>query len=136
MNKQRAIKFRAWDEKQKRYFSADEMGEDQLTVMPDGRGFINVHSASTKLSQFLPHLEPEQFTGLLDKNGKEIYEGDIVQEYMDEKPRGKPVIVEWKNDLYNCGCCVPAFAGTGFINVDEDFAVIGNVHENPELLTV
>ena len=54
------------------------MGKDQLTIMPDGKGFINVHEKRTELSQFLPHLIPLEYTGRNDDDGKEIYEEDTV----------------------------------------------------------
>lgn len=46
----RPIKFRAWHSKHKKMFSPEEMGRDQLTIMLDGTGFINVHGGDTKLS--------------------------------------------------------------------------------------
>lgn len=84
-----------------------------------------------------------QFTGLTDKNGKKIFEGDIVrlEDYWDE---GKVFIVKYTDDkVGSCGCCFPEFGGIGFVMeakdgervcYDKDVIVIGNVTDNPELL--
>lgn len=74
----REIKFRAWDKHRKKMRSAEEMGRDQMTLSPDGRGFINVHRLLEE-SEYCTNLLPMQFTGLKDKNGKEIYEGDGIR---------------------------------------------------------
>ena len=89
-------------------------------------------------------VDPEtvgQYTGLTDKNGKKIFEGDIVDAsnewWYAAGPAGhdSPVIlVEWSNDLcgfepfanYDCDCGVYISA--------KNCEVIGNIHENPELL--
>ena len=116
----RQIKFRAWDTGKKKMYSSEKMGQDQLTISVDGRGFINVHGTSTKLSTFCRHLIPEQFTGLLDKNGVEIFEGDMVM----------------VDSLY--GWVTPRIVSEFGLNIrsmsDDTFEVIGNIHENPELL--
>jgi len=84
-----------------------------------------------------------QYTGLTDKNGKKIFEGDIIDasgEWWDAAgPAGhdSPVIaVEWDDGLcgfapfavYDCDCDV-------YINAS-GVEVIGNIHDNPELLEV
>lgn len=89
------------------------------------------------MSAFITHeyLKFLQYTGLKDKNGREIYEGDILTDYGDEGP----IFVEF------------SMKHAGFVFVDkfdahgptlytpkeisyEIFEVIGNIYENPELL--
>ena len=79
LNERRPIRFMGYDTSRKKFFSPEEMGQDELTINPDGRGFVNVSGASTRLSQYLSHIVPLQFTGRLDDKGKEIYEGHLVR---------------------------------------------------------
>jgi len=71
-----------------------------------------------------------QFTGLKDKNGKEIYEGDILA-YPDKRKKTR-VVVRWVGVAY----CEEYGTYAGFV-IPEDYinmVVIGNIYENPELL--
>ena len=68
----------------------------------------------------------QQFTGLLDKNNKEMYEGDIIKTF-SEKYKGIPVIhaIEVK---------IPDIYRTGIDSVYVSYEIIGNIFENPSLL--
>lgn len=72
----------------------------------------------------------EQFTGLYDKNGREIYEGDILKNpdyeevFFVEYHEGVAGYVGWGDDKI-AGC---------YLITGDDIEVIGNIHENPELL--
>ena len=79
-----------------------------------------------------------QFTGLYDKDGKEIYEGDILS----RKDGGALLTVEFRHGAFGYEYCGEFHAWAGNHNftfnpfdTDVDFAIIGNIHDNPELLT-
>ena len=122
----REIKFRAWHKEQKKMYSAEEMGRDQLTLMPDGRGFANISGKDTGLSRIDDgrRMVPLQYTGLHDKNGKEIYEGDILA---TKNQYGK-------NDLVGQIAWIEKEARFSTVYPLTRFEVIGNIYSNPELL--
>ena len=78
----------------------------------------------------------DQFTGLVDKNGKEIYEGDILGGLYDGGYIGW---CERCKQYQYFGCKDECFACEGDVHwselsVEKELEVIGNIHENPELL--
>lgn len=136
----REIKFRAWDRVQKKMFQNVSTG----TVMIWGGG---IDAASSKDCDFM------QFTGLHDKTGKEIYEGDIMsvldrdwpsgdytnqtpKEYMKKISSVCEVVYEptefYLKQIKGHGYFYPQMTG---ITHRDIFEVIGNIYENPELLT-
>jgi len=146
---QREIKFRGWHTQQKVMFSAEEMAKDQLTLLPTGE-FINVSNISTKLSTIYPKDKfiPLQFTGLHDKNGKRIYEGDICRiDMRDAFPSCETdyitrVIEFWNGqfvfharryevDYINFGLWVRS---NNYETTLKQVEVVGNIYQNPELL--
>ena len=70
----------------------------------------------------------EQFTGLLDKNGKEIYEGDIVH-----ASTGNCLVV-WQDHTASFAFGMRGWMYNHFIEEMGEVAVIGNRHEHPELM--
>lgn len=86
-------------------------------------------------------LELMQFTGMHDKNGKEIYEGDIVQHRRLTRPTDTAMygsvmqLMPTKNEVVFEACGFRPFSGwIESATVDLEYEVIGNIHENPELL--
>jgi hypothetical protein len=113
----REHKYRAWDGKQmsRSFTLLDAAYEGFPRPITDDNGEYNTHSNITLL----------QYTGLKDKNGKEIYEGDIVDKY------GR---VEFFCGVYRCNV---HNADILILSVDvaaSKLEVIGNIYENPELL--
>jgi len=71
-----------------------------------------------------------QFTGLQDKNGKDIYEGDLGK-YLRT---GAVFQVQWHRSAWDWVRISGAYSYPIFHNTHAEFEVIGNIYENPELL--
>lgn len=141
----RIIKFRAWDHTHSRMVYDDDTGSVSCTnsklnvTIP---AWIECDGTNWQ-SWPLPNHELMQFTGLRDRNGKEIYESDIV-------------ITDWQHDGVTCvdytltgkmiwneeDSCFSLEHSDGIIRYLATYEreelmgieVIGNIHENPELL--
>ena len=129
-------KYRAWDSANK------EMFKDTFAITENGQVVVVEQEsvASSPDYVFVYHLVIMQSTGLKDKNGKEIFEGDIVQ-FED--------CYEVSDFLYiNTGIIEWCQGGFHVTNRDSvlmedlldgdslDVIIIGNIYENPELLEV
>ena len=117
---QREIKFRIWDKQFNKF----------LYQLPE------------KHHLDWERFDIQQFTGLLDKQGKEIFEGDIIDwENRKQIKKGISQIAYKYQIIFEEG----SFIGVGDkrigskVKLDKDFLssfeVIGNIYENPELLT-
>ena len=132
----REIKFRAWHKEQEKMYSAEEMGRDQLTLMPDGRGFANISGKDTGLSRIDDgrRMIPLQYTGLKDSKGQEIYEGDKIH------TGGLDCVVVWNQNtcsfrLTRAGKQTRIPQDTPLdINHIPQLEVIGNIWETPALV--
>lgn len=112
------FKFRAWDTEEGRYVSDEEI------CYETGGEWDSIYDL---LIDDDPYYIPEQCTGLKDKNGKLIYEGDIVEVPVlyngiptGQKQRCK---VYYKHGAFNIYAVESKY-----------LEAIGNIHENPELL--
>ena len=129
----RPIRFRAWDkEKQRMHYDGfaviNKLNASALMMNPNlgdelhGSPWL-ILNGDTCLSHVLM-----QFTGLHDRRGKEIYEGDALQEGKEDWAKWIPVFaVEWLTHHTFCGW-----------NVNQEITrrceIIGNVYEHPELM--
>jgi len=142
----RVIKFRAWDNKEKKMLYDSDL-ETYGTPLISLEGILCSSWTSEggggveKLVDEQDRYILQQFTGLLDKNGKEIYEGDVIE-------------IDYRSIAVDC----TIYKGEVFFNTDRSLSnlewglwtkkgyhrtdflgelkIIGNIYENPELLEV
>lgn len=163
----REIKFRAWDNETNKYFEPtyqSYMGRlEELTIALSGRLQKRTCRGVADESTFHGRYVVEQYTGIKDANGKEIYEGDVLEYYYETHGQtfydpdtlgavgGEPGIET------NVIGKVAIWPSTGvmltrikaeypedfdssnldvpkILHVNKHFTIIGNVHTNPELL--
>ena len=133
----REIKFRAWDKTRNIY---GEVLELHRPYGPNDSGFPEGHKGRISLFNlkneydcgfwglWIEKADLEQYTGLHDKNGKEIYEGDILESFRSKYTY--PI-------EYDVDCCAfVAMKPHTFLPPEawRNCEIVGNIHENPELL--
>lgn len=169
----RELKFRVWDKVKNRYLRHDSTGIDNLGNIidfencdEDDWGVHNVRVLGKNDMGFAT----EQYTGLHDKNGKKIFEGDVVESVFNVREAEVSAVgkicffeslaaygmknVKYDNQELRRLCNkeneqageIFCFAGYGntdedqtliftdYCFIEDDLEVLGNIHENPELL--
>ena len=107
----RDIKFRAWNKRRKEMI------------------FFDLYEHQYEYWDYIKETAM-QYTGLKDKNGKEIYEGDVIHRHLNVY-----FAVRWSNDTWEA---YPKYDNQGLYLSASQFIeceVIGNIHENPDLLS-
>lgn len=130
----RIIKFRAWNKKDKKMIYSSNFAYDSMFWM------------SVEIDSLMPKEDEHfvmQFTGLTDKNGKEIYESDLVEwedKILEVKIGGYMGVRNGESyneagyGVYGSDKDEKNVVGIGCFDQDKSVEVIGNIYENPELV--
>jgi uncharacterized phage protein (TIGR01671 family) len=131
------FKFRAWDKIKKRFYNGTNLNlNDYEEVYSDPAGifFTGLHFLQKDENQYII----QQYTGLNDKHGKEIYEGDIVQYNQNSSYDNMDFIAKWSDDklgfIFQSNSGDELLNQTPHLNRFKHLEVVGNIFENSELL--
>ena len=140
----REIKFRAWNKGNNEW-----LVDDEIAIYLDGSvaAFENKPLPINLFPEYYPLITIVQFTGLYDKNGKEIYEGDILKwkcSHGSITGKGKiglhTVTIQWGHLTSQHGYSLTIYKNGERYATEksywnrEDREIIGNIYENPELI--
>jgi uncharacterized phage protein (TIGR01671 family) len=119
-------KFRSWNEENNMFF-----------YFKDGKYYLDswLKIQCTDTIDF-DWGNAEQSTGLFDKNDIEIFKGDIIL-YNSNGHKAEKVIVEYVDDMFHCKSTrYPNLSNGNYrlATICRNNGVLGNIHENPELL--
>lgn len=121
----RELKFRAWN------FESKKMLDSHATVLN-----LNLYLGDESYS----HVQVMQFTGLLDKNGKEVYEGDILKCERSYWKEPRNLIVKWFGERYGLENPKDTVDSevmdkeSCFNVLETEREIIGNIYQNEDLL--
>ena len=116
-----------WIEGKLLYFKAN-VGTDELAIIVAGCEWDNSKEWFNlgKRAYVIPETIG-QYTGLTDKNGKKIFEGDIVKHSIGT------FVVKFLNGTFCCSLIEDDYL-TDLCSIHNQCEIIGNIHDNPELL--
>ena len=132
-------KYRAFTHGQMRQVTQLEWNGDGLKyvwVMPSVKRHYKTREYRTINRLSASEVELMQYTGLKDKNGVEIYEGDVLGMLHKKHGLQNTKVVVW-DEVHACFDWEDANGDSwpdGFTGFYDEYEVIGNVYENPELL--
>ena len=148
----REIKFRAWDKigKFMAYLENVEVIGSGMSESSHRFAFdVNIQFSIPSIDMRgkyqedksffdLSNIKLMQYTGLKDKRGKEIYEGDILKVFDDNEVIDETLKVQWEED--GAGFNMVSLDGKYLeweynpFTADFDMEILGNIYENPELI--
>lgn len=136
----REIKFRAWNIKRNKFANPKWFGIDLSgNLLNENGGDDNSFNFITALQEVKNQYILMQHTGLKDKNGKEIYEGDIIKE-QGPRTNGLPGAAFLREIVFYEGKFMGKDIGIDDPELYQNIShssyneVLGNIYENPELL--
>jgi uncharacterized phage protein (TIGR01671 family) len=133
-NKSKELKFRVWNPtyQEMLYPSTPTKNgdyEEKIYLQLDGQLIGDFkHTGIINCSE---HYVIQQFTGMLDKNSKEIYEGDIIQRSFGKIPYKVPLVCEWSNE--EASYILKDTNGNNYVYLSdfiESVEIVGNIFEN------